>query len=336
MKIAFDHHSPFLLAHGGFQIQIEQTFKALQEEGVEVEWLRWWDDSQKPDLIHFFGTVYAGYLRYASEKGIKTVINELHTGLGSHPIWKHRVQSAVIGFSQKHLPPLAARMNWDNHDLADAIVALTAYEADLMCNIFHAPRERMHVIPNGVDDVFFSQSQETREEWLVCTAVITRRKRVVELAEAAGIAGIPLRIYGRPYSEKDPYFQAFKKVLQKHEKHVRWEGSVTDRSELAKIYRRARGFVLPSTMESLSLSALEAAACECPLLLVKLPWATSTFGEAASYLPNTSNSEKMAVYLKKFWEGSMRADAGAETEIFRWRDIARKLKALYLEVLGPK
>ena len=41
-------------------------------------------------------------------------------------------------------------------------------------------------------------------------------------------------------------------------------------------YREARGFVLLSAMESLSLSALEAAACECPLFLSDLPWARSS------------------------------------------------------------
>jgi hypothetical protein len=34
MKILFDHPNPFLLAHGGFQIQIEQTQKALEGIGI--------------------------------------------------------------------------------------------------------------------------------------------------------------------------------------------------------------------------------------------------------------------------------------------------------------
>ena len=135
----------FLLAHGGFQIQIEQTRDALRGIGVDAEFLRWWDDTTRPDVIHFFGKIHAGYLRYARQKGIRTVISELHTGLGSHPEWKKAIQTVVIGVAKRRLPGFAGRMMWDNYESADAIVALTPYEADLMCNIFHAPRERMHV-----------------------------------------------------------------------------------------------------------------------------------------------------------------------------------------------
>jgi len=46
MKILIDHQLPFLLAHGGLQIQIEQTKSAMEEAGLEVEYLRWWDDTQ--------------------------------------------------------------------------------------------------------------------------------------------------------------------------------------------------------------------------------------------------------------------------------------------------
>src|ERR1019366_772376 len=43
MKVLFHHFLPFSLAHGGEQVQIEQTKTALERAGVEVEFLRWWD-----------------------------------------------------------------------------------------------------------------------------------------------------------------------------------------------------------------------------------------------------------------------------------------------------
>jgi glycosyltransferase involved in cell wall biosynthesis len=330
MRVLIDHHSPFLLAHGGFQIQIEQTLRALQEIGVEAEWLRFWDDSQKPDVVHFFGKVHAGYLRFAKQKGIRTVVNELHTGLGSHPEWKKTIQRQVIGLSKRYFPPLASRLNWDNYEYADAIMALTPYEADLMCNIFHAPRARMHVIPNGVNDVFLEPSSMEREDWLLCTAVIHPRKRVLELARAAVIAKTPLRVYGRPYSENDSYFHAFRDVVEKSGGLVRWEGSLSDRVALADVYRRARGFVLPSTMESLSLSALEAAATGCPLLLSDLPWATTTFGSHATYAPNSSDPSVLAASVAAFHREPKSPEG---YRVLSWADVARQLKELYASIL---
>jgi hypothetical protein len=47
MKVLFNNHTPFMLAHGGAQIQIEQKMAALGRAGVEVEPLRWWDDRAK-------------------------------------------------------------------------------------------------------------------------------------------------------------------------------------------------------------------------------------------------------------------------------------------------
>ena len=50
MKVLIDHQNPFLLMHGGLQIQIEQTKAALGAIGVEVEFLRWWDPAQRAGL----------------------------------------------------------------------------------------------------------------------------------------------------------------------------------------------------------------------------------------------------------------------------------------------
>ena len=56
---------------------------ALEKAGANVDWLRWWDDSQKVDLIHYFGRPSPGYLHYAHAKKIKVVMAPLLTGMGS-------------------------------------------------------------------------------------------------------------------------------------------------------------------------------------------------------------------------------------------------------------
>ena len=60
MKILFDVSTPFMLAHGGAQIQIEQTRAALESIGGPVENLRWWDDAQTGDILHYMGRPPAG------------------------------------------------------------------------------------------------------------------------------------------------------------------------------------------------------------------------------------------------------------------------------------
>lgn len=329
----FDHPFPFALAHGGFQTQIEQTKLALESIGVEVEHLRWWDDAQRGDVIHFFGRPFSSYIEAAHRKGIKVVMAELLTATGSRSRNALRAQKGMIGASKKILPAaFTMRLAWDSYQTADAVIALTAWEAALMGDLFGAPAERTHVVPNGVEEVFFNAPPTQRGKWLVCTATITERKRVLELAEAAVRANAPVWIIGKPYAETDPYAQRFLALAASAPEMIRYEGAISDRARLATIYREARGFVLLSTMESLSLSALEAAACECPLLLSDLPWARTVFGGNASYCPAAASPNESAKMLRDFYERS--ASLPVPPKPATWRQVAEQFRGIYERLLS--
>ena len=222
---------------------------------------------------------------------------------------------------------LIARMSWESYAKADAIVALTPHEAGLMRSLFDAPSSRVHVVPNGVEAAFLESEPAERGPWLVCTATITKRKRVLELARAAVAAMIPVWIIGRPYDDQDSYGRAFIEYARENSRYVRYEGPVNDRKALARIYREARGFVLLSTMESLSLSALEASACGSPLLLSNLPWATTTFKQSVQFV----NEGDEVQALKKFYADAPTLPAPRKPE--SWLDVASQLKSLYARVL---
>ncbi len=185
-------------------------------------------------------------------------------------------------------------------------------------------------MPNGVEDVFLNSPAAERGKWLVCTATITERKRVLELAEAAVHAQTPVWIIGKAYADTDPYAQQFFALARKNPQFVRYEGAVSNRAQLAKIYREARGFVLLSTMETRSLSAEEAAACDCPLLLSDLPWARATFGKHAAYCPIASPAQT-AGFLKSFYQSAPTLKPPPRPAT--WQEIARQLKTIYESVL---
>lgn len=332
MKILFDHPSPFFLAHGGFQTQIEQTKAALGKIGVEVEYVRWWDEHQKGDIIHYFGRPSAGYVNFAHQKGMKVVLAELLTGLGSRSAKARMLQKKTIGLARRVLPSaFLSKLAWEAYQMVDACVALTSWEAHLMQEMFDAPPSKVHVVPNGVEDVFFMESARPRGEWLVCTATITERKRVLELARAAVEAKTPLWVIGRPYKEGDEYSKAFLAIARETPALVRYEGAIPDRAKLAVIYREARGFVLLSTMESLSLSALEAAACECPLLLSDLPWARGTFGDAARFCPVNVPDAQSAQALRRFYDEAPKLAPPPKPAT--WIEVARQFAAVYESLL---
>jgi glycosyltransferase involved in cell wall biosynthesis len=331
MKILIDHPHPFLLSHGGFQVQIEQTYAALRAVGVSAEYLRWWDDRQSADIIHYFGRPSIHYVRQAQSKGIRIVLAELLTGLGSRSPRVLPLQKAAIRLARAALPGIiTGRFAWDVYEAVDGCIAGTPWEAHLMNYMFGAPKSKVHVVVNGVEEVFHQSPAMPRGQWLVCTATITPRKRVLELSQAALAAGTPLWIIGKPYAESDPYAQRFLALARQNPKIIRYDGPVSDRAQLARIYREARGFVLLSTMESLSLSSGEAAACQCPMLLSDLPWARTTYGEHVSYCPITSIS-RTAACLRQFYDAA--PQMGIPPKPPSWVEIGERFKAIYERVL---
>ena len=328
MKVLFNCNLPFCLAHGGQAIQVHQTMGALRRVGVEVEPLRWWDESQTGDVLQFFGRMSSEQIRLAQQKNMKVVMAELLTGAGSRSRPQLRVQKLVSRLVQWLAPrSFTAAYNWQSYQWADALVANTPVEKHLMEYLFDAAPEKTFVLPNGVEDEFFAAPAVPRGQWLVCTGVITERKRVLELGRAAVAAQTPLWVIGKAYGENDSYAQAFFALAQQHPQVLRYEGPISDRAELARIYRAARGFVLLSTKETRSLSSEEAAACECPLLLSDLPWAHSTFGKHASYCPVTDSVETTAKVLREFYDDAPRLPLPPRP--LTWDDVGRQFKALY-------
>jgi len=329
VKILIDHQLPFLLAHGGLQIQIERTKDALLQAGLEVEYLRWWDDKQRGDIIHFFGRANPSHIDFAHAKGMKYVMSDLLTGQSSRSRAQLKAQGALERLLRATVPAtFLANFRWDAYHKTDALIVGTLWEAEVAKLLFDPPDEKIHVVPNGVEDVFFVDPQNSppRGKELVSTATITPRKRVVELAEAAIASGTPLRIFGAPYGRSDPYYELFLRTVAKAPGLISYEGPVADRAQLAHVYQTARGFVLLSTMETRSLSAEEAAAANCPLLLSDLPWAHSTFGASASYC-TIGGVEETARAIRGFYEQANLLPKPALP--CRWENVAGQLSSLY-------
>lgn len=322
---------PSALAFGGLQIQMERTRQALSEIGVDVEYCKWYDASQRADVLHFYGRIPGDLCRLAQKKGTKVVMLELLTAQGSRSKFRLSVQSAASGVIRKLAPRISSELfDWSGYQLADACIANTAWERYLMHDLFGAPQERLHIVPNGVEKLFLESPAVQHGKWLVCTATITERKRVLELAKAAVTAKTPLWVVGKPYHESDQYFRQFVKLVKKHQQLLRYEGGISDRARLARIYREAHGFVLLSSMETLSLSADEAAACQAPILLSDLPWARVTFGDSATYCP-IAGCDVTAQILGKFYKNAPNLPRPRLPPT--WTEVARQFKAVYEKVL---
>lgn len=331
MKIAVDCHVPFLLAHGGVQIQVEQTLAALQRQGIEAFPLPWWDDAGSPDIIHFFGRPNQAYANLVRQKKIRLVIADLLTSQGSRTSLQRLPFRLLSSLDRLAGGRIRSRLGWTVYDRADCCVCLTSWEAFLIRTMYGASRARLEVVPNGVEGIFLAaRGNFPRADHLVTTVTITQRKRVLELVEAAALARVKVRIIGKPYQDRDPYYLRFLESVKRSQPWVDYVGPLEDRAKLAREYNQAAGFVLLSAMESQSLSALEAAACGCPLLVSDLPWARTTFGSQASYCPITS-ATPTAGHLGAFYKNI--AQAPRFQNVLSWDQVCQRLADIYKSLL---
>lgn len=325
MKILLNYDLPFSFAHGGVTNIIRRTSAVLEEVGFEVEPLRWWDETQKGDVLFQFCRTSNSLIDYAKAKGMSVVIEQVLTGLVSRAPWKRRMQKHL--FSAMKLGPkmFTEPFGWRGFHAADLHFVPSTHDGRVIQQMFDVPDAKVVLLPYGVDDAFLNvERPKVKAAHLICTATITERKRVVEVTEAAKLAGIPLRVVGKPYGESDPYYRRFREIVESSQGLIEYVPHVESREKLASMLAESRGFVLLSTMETVSQSALEAAACGCPLLLPDLEWSRAAFGAHADYAPNTSKSIALKPHLARFY-----AECASRSQTFpagTWYEKRKHLK----------
>ena len=148
MIVLFDHAEPALLVHGGRLTQIQQTKAALEALGCQVDYLRWWDETQRADILHYFGRMPPSLLRAAQAKGIKVVLGGIIRGARLASRVAVVVGSAKPRGGCGRLLPgrFTAAFRWEAHRLADAHIVLTPWEAHVLNRLYQAPKEKIHVI----------------------------------------------------------------------------------------------------------------------------------------------------------------------------------------------
>ena len=334
MKILIDQHLPFLLAHGGANTQVEQTLLALQREGVEVEFLRWWDGAQRGDLIHFFGVPPNGYLNLARLKHLPVITNQLFTDTCNRPLgklkWQGRLVNAIL--SLPFGEGVKQQLTWRSYQKCDHNIVGLAAEKQVLQVVYRIASEKISVVPYGLTDAYMKAGAGSRkEDHLICTGTITPRKCQVELATLARAGQVPILFVGKAYHEADPYWLQFKALIDgrwvKHQPHVDSE------SEMISLLQAARGFVLMSWYENWCLSAHEAAACGLPLLVLDQNWSRERFGDRIKFFGKLGVNDENSWALKNFYDAAPQLTAPA-VKLYSWQEVAAELKKTYAAVLA--
>jgi glycosyltransferase involved in cell wall biosynthesis len=333
VKILFDHSSPFLLAHGGVQVQIEQTKAALARAGIEVDFLRWWNDAQLADVIHYFGSIPHQYLDLARQKRIPVVLTAYFSSTCNRSDLRLSIQGSIIR-SLSALPgwgSIKAQLQWRTFREADHVIVGLEAERGVLRVVYGVPEARISVVQLGLNDVYLKRTASAKREsgHLITVGTIREVKRSAELAMMARQAEVPILFVGDPYSERDPYWNQFQSLIDSrfvlHRPHVR------DVVAMSDLMSTARGFVLFSEYENWSLAAHEAAACGLPLLLPDRKWSRERFGGQARYF--SQNDRRANVTELKNFHAEAGRLAAPQIEHYSWNDVAGRLMRIYRNVL---
>ena len=334
MKILFDCGVPVLLAHGGAQIQIEQTKAGLEAAGVEVEYLRWWDHSQSGDLIHYFGTASNSYLHLARAAGKPVVMTNLFTETCNRSRARLVRQGRIIQAALK-IPfgnQVKNQLNWRTYNHATENVVGLECEKFVLEKVYRVPPEKISIVPLGLSENYLRAGHGRRSEpHLICTGTITQRKNSLELAQLARAAETPILFVGKPYHPGDAYWLEFQKLVDG--RIVKYQPHVETETEMAALLQSARGFVLMSQFENWCLSAHEAIACGLPLLVPDQNWSRERFGDQVNYFSSLGFNAANVAALKSFYEAAPQLPAPA-IKLHSWREVAEELKKVYQKVLA--
>jgi glycosyltransferase involved in cell wall biosynthesis len=335
MKVLFSHPLPFFLAHGGAQTLIEALMRELSNLGVTVEPVRWWDEKQTGDIIHYVCRTNSSSIRFAHEKKFKVVMTDLLDQTASRSRSRLFLQRAIIQAVRLFVPRLTGAFSWAIYRELDAMVFAVGHEWDVAQYLFDADPQRGSIIPHGLETEALAQLSQpaTEEDYLVSCATIHPRKNSVLLAEAAHRAKVPIVFLGKAYSETDAYFLRFKALVDG--KYVRHPGFVTE-MEKFRYLRGARGFALLSQYESGCIAVYEAAAAGLPLFLSNLPWASKSYPLAKNLqFASLGNAGKIADALGRFYQTAHRAPEQT-FPVLSWREVAKEYVRLYEKVLSRK
>lgn len=237
---------------------------------------------------------------------------------------------------------------------ADAVVTDSRHSADDIARHLGVPRERIHVVPLGVDARYALPHDEDElarlrarlglpERFMLYLGGVDPRKNVPALLRALallrerGQAVAPLAIVApRGGRFADPREEAARLGLVEGRDMLFLDW--IDEGDKPALYAAAIAFVFPSRYEGFGLTPLEAMASGTPVLCSDASSLPEVAGDAALLLDPDDDAAWAGALLRIDGDEALRADLAARgrarAALFRWDDTVAGLRRVFRGVLG--
>ncbi len=217
---------------------------------------------------------------------------------------------------------------------ATKLVVPTNTVADQVSRYYPAAREKLEVIPEGVDERFFrSQPQATPQPYFVYLGSLYPHKNVKVVIDALGqLPPYTLKVI----SARSAFQEKLRRYVHRHDlgDRVEFLGYQND-EEVARVLHHATALVQPSLSEGFGLTGLEAMAAGTPVIASDIPVFREVYGEHAAFFdPQTATSFVSAVRHVEKLDRVQHGKAAAQfAKQYQWSTMARKTLAVYQEAL---
>lgn len=201
---------------------------------------------------------------------------------------------------------------------------------------YHIPSDKVWVVPAGYDERVFSPGpavvDETRADpYVLFVGNLLPHKNLLRLLDALAI--LARRVHARLMIRGDGQPRHVREIQERVEtlglaSRVEFVPYTTP-SELCRLYRRARVFVLPSRYEGFGLTALEAMACGTPVVAGNVASVPEVVGDAAILVDPEDTVELSEALYRVFTDGELRRELRARglrrAARFSWKRTAAEV-----------
>jgi glycosyltransferase involved in cell wall biosynthesis len=343
MKVMMASYQAVSILHGGPRTQIYNTARYLPSSGIDVALFNPWTPFKRgdADLVHLFAANIGTYhlAREINALGTPTVVSPIMFSTHSPAFVARALRaSRLIGS--------VARGIWSDYSImadicgwAKRVLPNTEAEAEMVATGLTVPRDKITVIPNGVDERFlhpdpapFIEKYGLRDFILNVGHIGHRRKNVLALIRALAAIDHPAVIIGRFIA--GPYGDACRREAALHKHILLIDGLENDSAMLAAAYAACDTFVLPSQFETPGIAALEAGLSGAKVVITQYGGTKEYFAGMAEYVnPESIESirEGIATALAR---KKSRALSDHIQKNFLWQHVAEKTAAAYTSVTG--
>lgn len=279
------------------------------------------------DVLHIHSVGPCSLIPYARYVGHKRIVATLHAPDYRQQKWGYLTQM-LLQFGERKAATKA-----------DAVVSVSEWYGSLLAEKYGVSTV---VIPNGPGLVGstprrpspYLQSLGIEPGYVLFVGRLVPDKRVEDLVAACGAAGVSLVVAGDS-SDTDGYVQWLRESSGPHVSFVGYAYG----QDLVDLYSNASVFVLPSAVEGLSISAIEAMSFAVPVILSDIPANREVAqGGIAGLLYPCGDIHMLEKAIRTIQDQSIRSEivaAGIKRvhDAYEWNSIAERTIDVYKSVM---